>query len=94
VRLPRRAVLLIVSMTVATAGQVDLAVGSATAGAITEHVGDTPGFLAASAALALATAIAFTRRRTLRLPSAAPQAAPVAEPAAAAPRGFGGDDAG
>ncbi|MET8525171.1 MFS transporter [Micromonospora sp. NPDC005172] len=77
-----------------TAGQVGLAVGSATAGAITDHVGSTPGFLAASAALVLATAVAFTRRRSLRLPNAAPQVARVAEPAATAPRGFAGDDAG
>lgn len=77
-----------------TAGQIGLAIGSATAGAVTDHVGNTPGFLVVSAALVLASAIALTRRRSLRLPSAAPEPAPLTEPATAAGRGFASDDAG
>ncbi|MFG3558908.1 MFS transporter [Micromonospora sp. NPDC047557] len=77
-----------------TAGQIGLAIGSATAGAVTDQVGNTPGFLVVSAALLLASAVAFTRRRSLRLPSAAPEPAPPTPTAAAAARGFAGDDAG
>ncbi|MET8311066.1 MFS transporter [Micromonospora sp. NPDC005173] len=77
-----------------TAGQIGLAVGSATSGAITDHFGNTPGFLVVSAALVLASAIALTRRRTLRLPEAPPEATAATEPVAAAGRGFVRDDAG
>ncbi|MGI5521215.1 MFS transporter [Micromonospora sp. CA-259024] len=63
-----------------TAGQLGIAVGSSTSGAVNDHIGNTPAFLVVSGALALAVAVAFTRRRTLRLPSAAPDGSPAAQP--------------
>ncbi|RLP95661.1 MFS transporter [Micromonospora sp. CV4] len=77
-----------------TAGQVGIAVGSATSGVVNDHLGNTPAFLVVSAALALALVVALSRRGTLRLPSAPPPAETVATAVSAGGRGFVNGDAG
>ncbi|PWR10642.1 hypothetical protein DKT68_08485 [Micromonospora acroterricola] len=77
-----------------TAGQLGIAAGSATSGAVNDHLGNTPAFLVVSGALALALVVALSRRGTLRLPSAAPPAEAVAPAVGAGGRGFVRDEAG
>ncbi|SIM64444.1 MFS transporter [Micromonospora cremea] len=78
-----------------TAGQLGIAVGSSTSGAVNDHLGNTPAFLVVSGALALALVVALIRRRTLRLASAAPDGSAAKQPpVATVGRGFAGDDAG
>ncbi|MER7893131.1 MFS transporter [Micromonospora sp. NPDC094482] len=56
-----------------TAGQLGIALGSATSGAVNERLGNAAAFLVVGAALVLALATALLRRRTLRVSAAAPR---------------------
>ncbi|MGQ5264560.1 MFS transporter [Micromonospora sp. ZYX-F-536] len=77
-----------------TAGQLGIAAGSATSGAVNDHLGNTPAFLVVCGALALALTVALSRRRSLRLLSGPPRAEAAGPAVAAGGRGFVHDDAG
>ncbi|WP_406084573.1 hypothetical protein OHA01_09270 [Micromonospora zamorensis] len=78
-----------------TAGQLGTAAGSATSGAVNDHLGNTlPAFLVVCGALAVALTVALSRRRALRLPAAPPPVETVGPAVTVGGRGFGRDHAG
>ncbi|MGA4731575.1 MFS transporter [Micromonospora taraxaci] len=68
-----------------TVGQLGIAVGSSASGAVNDHFGNTPALLVVCGALALALAVAVTRRHTLRGPTAAADGSPAVQPPVTTP---------
>ncbi|SCG48284.1 Predicted arabinose efflux permease, MFS family [Micromonospora echinaurantiaca] len=71
-----------------TVGQLGTALGAASSGAVSDRFGTTPAFLIVSGALAIAVAVALTRRRWLpAAPDATPAGPPVPERDVSVPDG-------